>query len=68
MSDEDGAKKTTKKTTKKPAGDDDQLALLREIRDLNREMVAQQKAHQWILLPIFSLLAIMLILGLSGFL
>lgn len=48
-------------------GTDEQLALLREIRDLNREMVAQQKAHMWILLPIFALLAILLILGLAGF-
>lgn len=49
-------------------GADEQLALLREIRDLQEELVAQNKAHMWILLPIFTLLAIMLILGLSGFL
>lgn len=48
-------------------GTDEQLALLREIRDLQKEMVAQQKAHMWILLPIFVLLAILLILALAGF-
>ena len=47
---------------------DEQLALLREIRDLNQELLAQHKAHNWILLPIFTLLAMMLILGLAGFL
>ncbi|MCB9593310.1 MAG: hypothetical protein H6719_11320 [Sandaracinaceae bacterium] len=46
---------------------DEHLALLREIRDLQKESVQQQKAHMWILLPIFALLAILLILGLAGF-
>lgn len=49
-------------------GDDEMIALLRQIRDLNAEMVAGQKYHQWLLLPIFALLAIMLILGLTDFL
>ena len=44
------------------------VALLTEIRDLQAEMVAGQKMHQWILLPIFALLTIMLILALSGLL
>ena len=48
-------------------GTDEQIALLREIRDLQKESLAQQKAHMWILLPIFALLAILLILGLAGF-
>ena len=46
---------------------DETLAVLREIRDLQREMLARQNAHLWILLPIFALLAMMLILGLAGF-
>jgi len=50
-------------------GDHDEvIALLQQIRDLQQEMVAGQKYHQWILLPIFALLAIMLILGLTDFL
>jgi len=48
--------------------EDEQIALLREIRDLHKETLAQQKAHMWILLPIFTLLAMMLILGLTDFL
>lgn len=59
MSDDD-ARETT--------AEEEQLALLREIRDLHMEQLAQTKSHNWILLPIFALLAIMLILGLSGFL
>lgn len=51
----------------KPSPQEEQLALLRQIRDLQAEALAQQKAHMWILLPIFALLAMMLILGLAGF-
>lgn len=59
MSDEERADET--------ASDDEVVAVLREIRDLQKEMLARQKAHLWILLPIFALLAMMLILGLAGF-
>lgn len=65
MSDEEGAMSDDAKAT---TNEDAQLAVLREIRDLDREMLAAQKAHMWILLPIFALLAIMTILGLTGFL
>ena len=43
------------------------LSLLREIRDLQRETLSAQRMYLWILLPIFALLTILVILGLSGF-
>lgn len=50
------------------APSDEQLVLLEEIRDLNREQLAAQRMYLWILLPIFALLTILVILALTGFL
>jgi hypothetical protein len=47
--------------------DDEMLAVLKEIRDLQKQQLDTQHKYTWVLLPIFVILAIMAILGLTGF-
>lgn len=46
---------------------DETVALLREIRDLSKGQYETQKQFLFVLLPIFALMTIMTILGLTGF-
>ena len=56
------------KSDESDAPAEDQLAVLQEMRDVQREMLATQRMYLWILLPIFALLTILVILALTGFL
>ena len=58
MAEEDAGKASSK---------DETVALLREIRDLNKAQYETQKQFLFVLLPIFALMTIMTILGLTGF-
>jgi len=49
------------------ADDDDTLAVLKEIREIQKKQLDQQARFLWVLLPIFAALAMILILGMTGF-
>ena len=49
------------------ADDEDMLAVLKEIRELQKKQLDHQARFLWILLPIFTALAMILILGMTGF-
>ena len=49
------------------ADDDKVLEVLQEIRELQRQQVETQHKYNWVLLPIFVILTIAAILGLTGF-
>lgn len=48
-------------------GDDETLKVLREIKDLQQKSLDAQKQLTMLLLPIFALMTIATILGLTGF-
>ncbi len=49
------------------AEDEDTVALLKEIRDIQKKQLDHQARFLWVLLPIFTALAMILIFGLTGF-
>ena len=49
------------------ADDDTNLEVLKEIREIQKKQLELQNRFLWVLLPIFAAIAMILILGLTGF-